>query len=108
VNCPPGFITSVLQPNADGVLKFGPFLFEPDNCQISEPYMLFVLWGFFIISFILLITALYTASRKGSVVNPLDVLAGAFFGFGIFLIIIPEFFYIKDIYPTHFRANTMF
>jgi len=25
-----------------------------------------------------------------------------------FLIIIPEFFYIKDIYPAHFRANTMF
>ncbi|MFA5770947.1 MAG: DUF2298 domain-containing protein, partial [Patescibacteria group bacterium] len=27
---------------------------------------------------------------------------------GIFLTIIPEFFYIKDIYPQHFRANTMF
>jgi uncharacterized membrane protein len=30
------------------------------------------------------------------------------FSFGTFLILIPEFFYIKDIYPAHFRANTMF
>ena len=30
------------------------------------------------------------------------------FSFGTFLLIIPEFFYIKDIYPEHFRANTMF
>ena len=30
------------------------------------------------------------------------------FSFGILLTIIPEFFYIKDIYPAHFRANTMF
>jgi len=30
------------------------------------------------------------------------------FSFGLFLTIIPEFFYIKDIYPAHFRANTMF
>lgn len=26
----------------------------------------------------------------------------------IFLIILPEFIFIRDIYPTHFRANTMF
>jgi uncharacterized membrane protein len=31
-----------------------------------------------------------------------------FYYFGFFLITIPEFFYIKDIYPQHFRANTMF
>ena len=30
------------------------------------------------------------------------------FSFSLFLTIIPEFFYIKDIYPQHFRANTMF
>jgi len=30
------------------------------------------------------------------------------FSFGTALLIIPEFFYIKDIYPAHFRANTMF
>ncbi|MFW5703624.1 MAG: DUF2298 domain-containing protein [Patescibacteria group bacterium] len=30
------------------------------------------------------------------------------FAFGTLLIFIPEFFYIKDIYPDHFRANTMF
>ncbi|MBI3577095.1 hypothetical protein HY086_03605, partial [Candidatus Gottesmanbacteria bacterium] len=31
-----------------------------------------------------------------------------FFLFFIALIIFPEFFYFKDIYPMHFRSNTMF
>ena len=31
-----------------------------------------------------------------------------FFFFSIALIIFPEFFYFKDIYPAHFRSNTMF
>lgn len=30
------------------------------------------------------------------------------FSFSLFFTLIPEFFYIKDIYPAHFRANTMF
>lgn len=37
-----------------------------------------------------------------------DKFVGLFFLFGTSLIIIPESLYIKDIYPTHFRANTMF
>ncbi|CAN5171706.1 DUF2298 domain-containing protein [soil metagenome] len=108
VNCPPAFITSALKPNAAGLLKWGPFLFEKGNCQISEPWMLFVLWGFFVISAILLATAIYVASKKESVLNKFDVFVGILFGMGIFLLVVPEFFYIKDIYPAHFRANTMF
>src|SRR3990167_11399243 len=28
--------------------------------------------------------------------------------FGLFLVFLPEFIYLKDIYPSYFRANTMF
>ncbi|OGK13717.1 hypothetical protein A3C98_04740 [Candidatus Roizmanbacteria bacterium RIFCSPHIGHO2_02_FULL_37_15] len=41
-------------------------------------------------------------------INHIDTFILILFLFGSFLIIIPEFFYIKDIYPAHFRANTMF
>lgn len=30
------------------------------------------------------------------------------YGYGLFLTFVPEFIYAKDIYPDHFRANTMF
>ncbi len=99
VNCSPKFLTDIG--------KIGPFLFEAGNCQISPLWMLFILWGFFWVSFaIFLIINRY---RQG---NALSVRLNKFililFSFGTFLIIIPEFFYIKDIYPAHFRANTMF
>ena len=35
--------------------KFGPFLFEKNNCQLSPLWMLFLLWGFFWISFLFFI-----------------------------------------------------
>lgn len=37
-----------------------------------------------------------------------DLLFIVFFVFSLTLIIFPEFFYFKDIYPMHFRSNTMF
>ena len=99
VNCSPKFLTDIG--------KIGPFLFEAGKCQISPLWMLFVLWGFFWISF--LIFLFVKRYRQDSILflrlnNFLLIL----FSFGIFLTIIPEFFYIKDIYPQHFRANTMF
>lgn len=108
VNCPPEFITSALKPTAEGLMKLGPFIFEKTNCQVSAPWMLFVLWGFFIISGTLLFLGIYLNAKKQRTITPFDILAFLLFGFGIFLILIPEFFYIKDIYPAHFRANTMF
>ena len=70
--------------------------------------MLFVLWGFFWINFILFLIIRKTnkllTTHSSLLTNFLFIL----FSFGTFLIIIPEFFYIKDIYPAHFRANTMF
>jgi uncharacterized membrane protein len=37
-----------------------------------------------------------------------ELLLAVFFLFSVALIIFPEFFYFKDIYPMHFRSNTMF
>jgi YYY domain-containing protein len=94
VNCSPDFLVEIG--------KIGPFLFEKNNCQISPPWMLFILWGFFWMSFLLYIILLWRKYIRNN--NFILIL----FLFGTALIIIPEFFYIKDIYPAHFRANTMF
>ena len=96
VNCSPDFLTNIG--------KIGPFLFEKGNCQVSPPWMLFILWGYFEISFIIF---LIIKSVKKTF-SPVDSFIFLLFAFSTFLIIIPEFFYIKDIYPAHFRANTMF
>lgn len=101
VNCSPDFLVRLQ--------KFGPFLFEKGNCQTSEPWMLFVLWGFFVISFILFSILLFKEKEsKNSTRMSTNIFVTILFIFSLFLIIIPEFFYIKDIYPAHFRANTMF
>lgn len=97
VNCSPSFLTDIG--------KLGPFLFEKGNCQPDELWMLFVLWGFFFISFLLFIWGKAAEKYKE---HATDDYIFILFTFGIFLILIPEFFYIKDIYPAHFRANTMF
>ena len=94
VNCSPGFLTKLQ--------KLGPFLFEKGNCQISSFWMLFILWGFFWISLLVLFFIKKLSARKT------DLFIILLFFFGVLLTLIPEFFYIKDIYPQHFRANTMF
>jgi YYY domain-containing protein len=101
VNCAPAFLTDIK--------SLGPFLFEKGNCQLSPLYMLFLLWGFFIISFILLLITNYIKRLKTpNSFSIYDKFAFLLFGYGIFLIIVPEILYAKDIYPGHFRANTMF
>lgn len=102
VNCSAQFLTSLK--------KLGPFLFEKGNCQTSPIWMLLVLWGFFwfnFIFFIILLSAKKRLTVKQSI-NQIDKFIFFLFSLGTILIIIPEFFYIKDIYPAHFRANTMF
>lgn len=107
VNCSPPFLTNMGH--------FGPFLFEKGNCQSSPLWMLFTLWGFFWVSAGVLVTVLYLELRNLSDAEfekrntyQLDSFMAFLFLFGSFLIVIPEFFYAKDIYPMHFRANTMF
>jgi uncharacterized membrane protein len=101
VNCSPEFLTNIG--------KFGPFLFEKGNCQTSEPWMLFILWGFFFVAFILFSILLFTNNEaKNTKRMSQNIFVTILFVFSFFLVVIPEFFYIKDIYPAHFRANTMF
>ena len=97
MNCSPSFLVDIG--------KIGPFIFERGNCQPDELWMLFVLWGFFFISFLLFIWGKAAEKYKE---HATDDFVFILFTFSIFLILIPEFFYIKDIYPAHFRANTMF
>lgn len=106
VNCSPDFLTKIG--------KIGPFLFEAGNCQVSPFWMLFILWGFFWVNFIFFLITIIkksTANHHSPATNHQSLITNylfILFYFGTFLIIIPEFFYIKDIYPAHFRANTMF
>ncbi len=102
VNCSPRFLVEID--------RLGPFLFEKGNCQVSPLWMIFVLWGFFWLNFIFF--AIFLLKKQRATTNHQQTTINKFvlvlFIFSTLLIIIPEFFYIKDIYPAHFRANTMF
>ncbi|MBI3619647.1 hypothetical protein HY214_00675, partial [Candidatus Roizmanbacteria bacterium] len=105
LNCAPSLLVKLH--------KIGPFLFENDKCQTSSLWMLGVLWGFFLLSFILYNVVLSwrakeLSSHEWGRRHYYYRFIYTLFLFGIFLLIVPEFFYIKDIYPAHFRANTMF
>jgi len=103
VNCAPSFLVNI------SYIK--PFLFEKGNCQNSPFWMLFLLWGFFWISFLIFLFLRdkkdFFEKREKFSSFILDFIL-VLFSYGTFLVLIPEFFYIKDIYPAHFRANTMF
>ncbi|MFH1827130.1 MAG: DUF2298 domain-containing protein [bacterium] len=102
INCPPKVLLNIK--------SFGPFLFEAQNCQISPVWMLFVLWGFFITSFTIFIY-IKLKNRSNSTIllkNKADDFVLLLMLISTVFILIPEFFYVKDIYPAHFRANTMF
>ena len=101
VNCAPAFLVQKQ--------NIGPFIFEKDKCQTSPIWMLVVLWGFFWIQFIVFLR--YTFFKiKDAASNHNKLIYFIFFGFvySILLTMFSEFFYFKDIYPAHFRANTMF
>ncbi len=92
----------------------GPFLFEPDHCMKSPLWMLMILWGFYyfvIFSFMILVLKLrikkFFENLKFKIVNS-DYLVLVLALGATILILIPEFFYVKDIYPAHYRANTVF
>jgi uncharacterized membrane protein len=94
VDCPPASMINK---------KIGPLLFETaDKCQKSPLWMWLILWGFFWYCGIVL--ALQIKEKNPGTVSML--LAWVVFALG--LTIFPEFFYFKDIYPMHFRSNTMF
>jgi uncharacterized membrane protein len=96
VICAPDFLTKIG--------KIGPFLFEPDHCQRSYWWELLMLYGFFY--FFAVSFGIFLVRSKRHTVT--DVFVTLMIILSTFLIIIPEFFYLKDIYPTYYRANTMF
>lgn len=105
--CAPKFLT--------GIGKIGPFLFELNHCQRSPLWQLFILYGFFyfwVVSFIIFLklnaTLRLRSGRERYALNASDIFVVILIILSTLLIIIPEFIYVKDIYPAHYRANTMF
>ncbi|MCL5409276.1 MAG: DUF2298 domain-containing protein, partial [Patescibacteria group bacterium] len=89
--------------------KIGPFLFEANHCMRSPLWMLTILWGFFYLIWIgFIILLLRRKLTKFKELNRTDYLIILFGVFATILIMIPEFVYAKDIYPQHYRANTVF
>jgi uncharacterized membrane protein len=84
--------------------KIRPFLFEKDHCQKSPLWQLSILYG----SFLFFAASFFLFARKQKKLLPVDQLVSLLFLFSFLLIVIPEFIYLKDIYPEHYRANTMF
>src|SRR5438876_400662 len=94
--CAPSFLTKVG--------KLGPILFEPDHCQHSYWWELMMLYGFFYFFAIAFMIYIYRAKK----ILRSDIFIYLLIILSTFLIILPEFIYVKDIYPAHYRANTMF
>lgn len=101
LNCAPSFLVNLKQ--------IGPLVFEKDKCQTTPVWMLGVLWGFFWIQFVAFLRYSFFKIKDASTQHS-KLLYFIFFGFvySILLTMFSEFFYFKDIYPAHFRANTMF
>ncbi len=88
--------------------KLGPFLFEVNHCQKSPWWQIFILYGFFyfwVVTFIFFLIKKRSDKRQ---IFPSDIFIFLLIIFSSILIVIPEFIYAKDIYPAHYRANTMF
>ncbi|HSW96263.1 MAG TPA: DUF2298 domain-containing protein [Candidatus Saccharimonadales bacterium] len=98
VLCSPKFLTD------KGHL--GPFLFEANHCQHSPWWQLLTLYGFFYIWAVPFVIFIWSKRKQKQALS--DIFVFILILFSTFLIIVPEFFYLKDIYPEHYRANTMF
>ncbi|MBI3984366.1 MAG: hypothetical protein HY344_00275 [Candidatus Levybacteria bacterium] len=86
--------------------KLGPLLFESNHCQTSPIWQLIILYGFFyffVISFIL-----FLKFKRNYKTTKSDIFVAFLIILSTLLILIPEIIYVKDIYPAHYRANTMF
>lgn len=91
--------------------KVGPFLFEADHCQKSPFYQLLVLYGFFAffaISFLIIFIRELRKKKKDAMQFQTHIFIFLLILLSTILIFVPEFIYAKDIYPQHYRANTMF
>lgn len=96
VLCSPDFLVSKE--------KLGPLIFEKDHCQHSPWWQLIMLYGFF---YFFVITFLIFTMRAKKLFQ-VDQFVLLLIILSTILILLPEFIYVKDIYPAHYRANTMF
>ncbi|MCX8008496.1 MAG: DUF2298 domain-containing protein [Patescibacteria group bacterium] len=104
VNCPPKILENT---------NIGPIVFETvDKCQKSPLWMIWLLWGFFFFCGIaMMLFAFRRRSSKPFITlefSPILKFLTVLFVYSVGLIFFAEFFYFKDIYPAHFRSNTMF
>ncbi len=103
-NCISASLTAKAQSLMAGTSLAKHFIFE-GNCQSSEWWMLLTLWGFFWVNFAFFILKSW---RKKFKISRIDSFVLILCAYSTLLIVASEFVYAKDIYPTHFRANTMF
>ncbi len=96
VVCAPKFLVSLQQ--------IGPLIFEADHCQRTPLWMLIILYGFFYFFAISLIFKIVNLKKTPAELIYILLLILM----STVLIAAPEFIYAKDIYPAHYRANTMF
>lgn len=110
--------------NAESVVKIGPLLFEKGNNLRSPLWMMGVLWGFFYYFVVIFIIQLVKSFKQKNskfgmlntkywiqlvqMISPVDLFLSLLILLSTMLLVFPEFFYAKDIYPAHYRANTMF
>ena len=74
---------------------------ESDKTRIKKESKL----GLFVLYFKIRLSRLFPFL---DLLSPVDVFVLIMIFVSTLLLIFPEFFYIKDIYPAHYRANTMF
>jgi YYY domain-containing protein len=84
--------------------KLGPILFEANHCQHSLWWELLMLYGFFFF----FVTSFLVFTLKTKKLFQVDQFVLLLIILSTLLIILPELIYVKDIYPAHYRANTMF
>lgn len=84
--------------------KIGPFLFEANHTQHSPWWQLLILYGFFLFYVISYTFFLLKSTRR----KKIDLFILTLILLSMILIFVPEVLYVKDIYPEHYRANTMF
>ena len=103
-NCVPETLADTLRSTLSRTTIGERFVFE-NKCQTSQWWQILTLWGFFWFNFAFFIV--YTVQQKFKMSRTATFVL-ILFSFSTLLIAAPEFVYAKDIYPSHFRANTMF
>ncbi len=74
----------------------------------SPLWQLLVLWGPHVLVSIVALLAAVKISKKSSTISASNTLIVAMVFTSVILLILPELIFMKDIYPDHPRANTMF